>query len=134
MDTSSQPAKRQRRTTEQKREIVEATFAPGSSVARVARAHGVNANQVFGWRKLYLQGRLGQPVMRPAALLPVTVSDPVGTAIVQVQDSEAALTHSTSSASCSPATIHIKLRKAHLRIEGNADPALLRAVLECLRR
>src|SRR6266542_1336982 len=134
MDTSSQPAKRQRRTAEQKREIVEATFAPGSSVARVARAHGVNANQVFGWRKLYLQGRLGQPVMRPAALLPVTVSDPIGTAIVQVQDSEAALTHSTSSSSfsASPATIHIKLRKAHLRIEGHADPALLRAVLECL--
>ena len=56
MDTSGQPGKRQRRTTEQKREIVEATLAPGVSVARVARTHGVNANQVFGWRKLYLAG------------------------------------------------------------------------------
>jgi len=31
----------------------------GASVARVARAHGVNANQVLHWRKLYLVGRLG---------------------------------------------------------------------------
>ena len=31
----------------------------GASVARVARRHGVNANQVFYWRKQYREGRLG---------------------------------------------------------------------------
>ncbi len=31
-----------------------------------------------------------------------------------------------------PGTIHIQLRKARLRIEGRADPAALRAVLEAL--
>jgi hypothetical protein len=30
-------------------------------------------------------------------------------------------------------TIHIQLRKARLRIEGSADPAALRVVLEALR-
>ena len=30
-----------------------------TSVARVARAHGVNAKQVFYWRKLYQKRRLG---------------------------------------------------------------------------
>ena len=40
--------KRQLRTVEEKRRIVEETLAEGASVARVARAHGVNANQVFG--------------------------------------------------------------------------------------
>ena len=34
-----------------KREIVAASFAPGSSVSKVARQYDVNANQVFGWRK-----------------------------------------------------------------------------------
>jgi transposase-like protein len=29
---------------------VEATYAPGTSIARVAREHGVNSNQVFQWR------------------------------------------------------------------------------------
>ena len=43
-----QPAvKRQRRSAEEKRRIVEATLVPGTSIARVAREHGVNANQVF---------------------------------------------------------------------------------------
>ena len=39
--------KRQYRSPESKRQIVEATLAPRASVARVARAHGVNAHQVF---------------------------------------------------------------------------------------
>jgi len=42
---------RQRRSIAEKRRIVEETLTPGASVARVARAHGVNANQVFGWRR-----------------------------------------------------------------------------------
>ena len=52
-------SKRQYRTIAEKRRIVEETLAEGASVARVARAHGVNANQVLHWRKLYLVGRLG---------------------------------------------------------------------------
>ena len=53
MDTSTQivtvkaAGKRQRRSIAEKRLIVEGTLAEGASVARVARAHGVNANQVF---------------------------------------------------------------------------------------
>ncbi len=53
---------------------MEETLVPGASVARVARAHGVNANQVFGWRRLYLAGRLGE--QKPGIkLLPVRVSE-----------------------------------------------------------
>jgi transposase len=49
MDTYTQPVtpKRRYRTLEEKRRIVEETLAQGASVARVARAHGVNANLVF---------------------------------------------------------------------------------------
>src|SRR6266540_3419631 len=67
---------RQRRSIAEKRRIVEATLVEGASVARVARAHGINANQVFGWRRLYLAGRLGdgRPAMK---LLPVRVSESV---------------------------------------------------------
>ena len=56
---SSVAAQRQWRRIAEKRRIVEETLVEGASVARVARAHGVNANQVFGWRRLYLAGRLG---------------------------------------------------------------------------
>jgi len=34
------------------------TLKPGASVASIARAQDVNANQVFKWRKQYQQGRL----------------------------------------------------------------------------
>jgi transposase len=51
--------RRQRFSVEQKQQIVEATLVPGASVALVARERGVNANQVFAWRKSYQQGLLG---------------------------------------------------------------------------
>jgi transposase len=116
---------RQRRSIAEKRRIVEATLAPRASVARVARAHGINANQVFGWRRLYLAGRLGEP--KPGIkLLPVRVSGskPAGVAI------EPPLTDVTQS---HRGTIHVEFRQAQVRIEGSADPALVRMLLECLR-
>ena len=80
MDTSEQTTletikqtKRRRRSLEEKRRIVEETLESGASVARVARQHAVNANQVFYWRKKYREGRLGKG--RSSNLLPVTVSD-----------------------------------------------------------
>jgi transposase len=142
MDTSTQAtelipvsprgttAKRQHRTVQEKRQIVEETLAEGSSVARIARAHGINANQVFGWRKLYLAGRLGG-ASRVMKLLPVQVSEsspPLATT------SSHACSGSIDFAKSTPGTIHIELRQAQVRIEGNADPGLLRVLLECLRR
>ena len=52
-----------------KRSIVEETLQPGASVARIARQHGINANQVFLWRKAYREGLLPES---GSALLPVT--------------------------------------------------------------
>ena len=75
MDTCTQPAKPKRRyrTLQEKRRIVEEVLAKGASVARVARTHGINANLVFNWRKLYLAGRLGGG--GAIKLLPVNVSE-----------------------------------------------------------
>ena len=54
MDTTGTGRRRNRSWSEAlKREIVAASFAPGSSVSIVARQYDVNANQVFGWRKRY---------------------------------------------------------------------------------
>jgi transposase len=116
---------RQRWTIAEKRRIVEETWVEGTSVSRVARSHGVNANQVFYWRKLYQKGRLG--ASSAAQLLPVTVTSeslPLATSLAE---------HSSSSP-FSPGRIHIELRHAQVRIEGNADPAMLRVLLECLCR
>ena len=53
------PGKRRYRTLDEKRRIVEETLASEASVAIMARRHGVNANQLFQWRKLYQAGLLG---------------------------------------------------------------------------
>ena len=121
---------RQYRTIELKRRIVEATLVEGASVARVARAHGVNANQVFGWRKLYLAGRLGG-ASRAIKLLPVRISES-SPSLATTTSRECS--PSVDFAKSSPGTIHVELRHAQMRIEGSADPALLRVLLECLRR
>ena len=117
---------RQRRSIAEKRRIVEETLVEGASVARVARAHGINANQVFGWRRLYLAGRLGE---RKAAmkLLPVRVSESLPAPL-------AVEGRSADFPKPQPGTIHIELRHAQMRIEGSADPAVLRLLLEYLQR
>jgi transposase len=119
---------RQRRSIAEKRGVVEETLVEGASVARVARAHGINANQVFGWRRLYLAGRLGErkPGMK---LLPVRVSERKPAPVV-VESVEPGLTEEASPKS---GRIHIEFRHAQVRIEGGADPALVRVLLECLR-
>ena len=137
MDTSQQVAvipqgrepsvapQRQRRGIADKRRIVEETLVEGASVARVARAQGVNANQVFGWRRLYLAGRLGDP--KPGMkLLPVRVSESMPAPLPMERSS-------IDFAKLQPSTIHIELRQAKVHIEGSADPALVRVLLECLR-
>jgi transposase len=64
------------RTVSEKRRIAELTFEPGASVALVARAHGVNANQVFKWRRALKRGELSEPTAASTSLLPVVVAAP----------------------------------------------------------
>ena len=138
--TSSGRVRRERRrfTTEEKARIAEAASAPGASVAGVALSHGLNANLVFTWRKLYRAGRLGQR-RAPAELLPVKLIGPgveaVAEEAVAGQRPAGVPEQATIQAAeqAAPGVIHIQLRKARLRIEGSADPASLRAVLEAVR-
>ena len=113
--------KRQLRSLAEKRRIVEEALVPGASVALIARAHGVNANQLFAWRKLHLGGRLidtRSKAVRPAAarLLPVTVSDAgqkPGTVMADAATMSAPVLCSAPSGS-----IHIQFAKAQVRVEG----------------
>ena len=122
MDTYTEAVtpKRRYRGLEEKRRIVEESLVEGASVARIARAHGVNANLVFNWRRLYQAGRL---VSSRAKLLPVRVT----------ADESTTASFPTSL----PATrgrIHIQLQHVQVSIEGSVDPGTLRVLLECLQR
>jgi transposase-like protein len=67
-----QVTRRRYRSVEERRRIVEKALVKGASVARVAQEHGVNANLLFNWRRLYYKGRLGG---RAKKLLPAKAGD-----------------------------------------------------------
>lgn len=73
---SEQSRKRRRYSQELKAQILAECNAPGASVAKVAMAHGINANVVHGWRQLARQGdkskRLVQREFVPVAVAPAT--------------------------------------------------------------
>jgi transposase len=111
------------RSKQERRQIVEESLKPGVSVSLVARAHDVNTNQVFKWRKQYQQGKL--EVGAPNTLLPVKISDAVP--VVAPPAGRKARTRKTG-------IIDIDMGHARVRIEGAADPDCVRATLEGLIR
>jgi transposase len=127
-DVSGGRRGRRRRSVSEKLQIVQLTLEPGASVAEIARAHGVNANQVFGWRRLFENGQLSAGEMRSTALLPVTISADAET---KPETTDASTDVQTSGGG----TIHIELPgRAMIIVETGSDPTLLRCVLECLRK
>ncbi len=106
---------------ERKRQSVEATLAPGASVARVARGHGVNAKQVCAWRRRYQQGRLKLGKCATPGLLAVRVG---GTGA----ERKAAQTPRTLSG-----TLQVEFPKGQRRLTGCVDAATRRVGREALR-
>ena len=120
---------RRHRSIAEKRRIVELALEPGASVARVAQAEGVNANQVFKWRREYHNGRLVEAEESTTSLLPVVVSATsleVGIGLsAPICPEPAAPTGG----------IHIEFPgRATISVENGADGSLLRTILESLRQ
>ena len=109
-----------------KRALVAKTLEPGASVARIAREHGINANQLFTWRRRQLLTERSASSDRqegePAALVPVTVL------------AEEPTPGSAPGVTVGQGEIEIRLGKAQIRIRGAADPATLQLILASLRR
>lgn len=112
------PATRRRRfSIEFKRGLVAQCLAPGASVARIAREHDLNTNQVFKWCRRF--GALPLPAAPP--LLPVAVID-------SADPAPAATLPAPRSGS-----IEIEVSNACVRISGAVDADTLRTVIEALR-
>lgn len=110
------------RSVSEKRQIVQLTMEPGASVSLVARAHGLNANQLFKWRRAFERGELIDSTVSPQALLPVTITAPSAPEMREP-------------VSAGSGSIHIEFPgRAIISVERGADSALLRNVLESLRK
>jgi transposase len=109
------------RSISEKLQIVQLTLKPGASVAQVAQAHGVNANQVFKWRRAFERGEVPEPSV---ALVPVTVDSP---------GNESRETEEVAKPAAG--AIHIELPgRAMISVESGADSSLVRSILESLCR
>jgi len=128
LEVGSGRRSRRFRTVSEKRRIAELTFEPGASVALVARAHGVNANQVFKWRRALKRGELSEPAAASTSLLPVVVAaSSVAVSATGESDSK--------EQSAPSGSIHIEFPgRAMISVEHGADPSLLRSILESLRK
>ena len=125
MDTSKQVLEevrtRRRWTIEEKRRITQETLVPGASVARIAQRYALNANQLFQWRQLYREGRLGSRAT--AKLLPVTIADERLVEAEKVAEP----------VSAGPlGTLEIRLPRGTVHITGRVELQTLRAAIESL--
>jgi transposase len=143
MDTSSEAVNtdtlgrrtgpRQKHTIEQKRRIVEETHERGASVAVVARRHGVNANQVFGWRQLYRRGLLEVTSAQSApAMLPIKVATPT---LLPTERSAARVVPKEAPRRTAANSIEIELGNGRcVRVHGRVDIKVLTRIIDALER
>ena len=92
--TSEKTAKRRRYSAEFKAQEVAQCDAPGTSVAKVAMSHGINANVVHGWRQLVRERSAAAVV--PREFIPVRVEaarvQPVAQRDIEVELRRGAMT------------------------------------------
>jgi len=124
---------RRYRTAAEKRRIVEETLTRGASVAVIARRHEVNANLVFGWRKLYQKGLLGAAPVAPS-LLPVRIADEAAPRSRRLARGDRKITRRPR-VTRDQANVEIDLAGGgRIRVQGDAAAEVLRQLIDALCR
>ena len=110
-------ATRRTHSLEFKQSAVGASRQPGASIAGVAMAYGINANQLHKWRQQF-----------PGTLTAVTVGTPSLIPVTVVPDQAAqSVDHSPSG------RIDIELGRTRISLSGRVDLDVLHTVLATLR-
>jgi transposase len=122
---------RRQHTIEEKVRIVKETHVRGASVARVARRHNVNPNQVFAWRQLYRRGLLDpNAAQESASMLPVKVTTPT---VLPTERARPAEPRNRGGRKRSSRLIEIKLCNGHsIVLHGRLDAEALSRVIDLL--
>ena len=129
--------RRRRWSFEDKARIVEESFAPGVTVAAVARRNGVASSLVFGWRDQAKSGHLGgngtAPMLVPVSII-AAVSEPVSATL----SSQVAIAPPAEPAKPSrrrAGVIEIDLGSGRrLKVDRDVDAGALARVLDVLAK
>ena len=115
---------RRRWTLEEKRRIVSESYGGRREVSATARRHGLSGSQLFTWRRLAREGRLGDEV---AALVPVEIGAPVADSPTTIEECG----HDARSAGL----IVIEVGNGHrIRVDRDFDAGALGRVIDVLDR
>ncbi len=101
---------------EERETIVRASLKKGVTVNAVAKLYGVNASQVYDWRK---QARRAAHPAKRASLLPVRVAEAVLPGEIEPKQVGSVL---------------IEAQATRVTITGSVEASVLRTILECLVR
>jgi transposase len=132
-----EPAKRRIRRLEEKLRILEEAAQPGASIAAVARKHDLNANLLFGWRRLHRRGLLEAQRHASPPLLPVQITAPTLTPTRRARSqsvTEATPSSKRRSATAEPFVEIVLSEEIRIRLHGAAQHALLERVFGWLPR
>lgn len=118
---------RRRYTAEFKRQVVQESMVGGASIARVAMAHGLNANQLHNWRWQYRRGDFG-PLTETPTLLPIHITaQPATPRHLLTTDQQ------PNNPTTQGGRIELHLGNARIVVHGSADYRALRCMIEMLR-
>ena len=131
------PERRRRWSEEEKLQLVEEACRPGCSVSQVARQRGIDASQLFAWRRQALAKGLisdnrPEPMAAPAlTFAPVNVTEEKAPA----ESGEEVRPARRRKAARGSTIVEIELKGGdRVRVEGSADAALVARIVAVLRR
>src|SRR5260221_3909810 len=106
------PERRRRWSEEEKLQLVEEACRPGHSVSQVARQRGINASQLFAWRRQALAKGLATDNRSEPSAVPALTFAPVNVAeeVATTDAAERARPARRRKAARGSATIQIELR------------------------
>jgi transposase len=110
-----------------KRALAMKACEAGVSVARLALENRINANLLLKWRRQYRAGLFGEPLALPK---PVPASFQLLPVVESVSATDAVPARDRSAAR----GIEVVFACATVRVAADADPGLLRVVLDSLAR
>jgi len=103
--------RRRRWSVAEKEQLVAATLEPGAGVSAVARAAGLHASQLYGWRRQLCS----RPAVGPAFAAVRVAAEPAATALSGSREIDIAFAGG-----------------ARMRITGVVDPAIVTAAVAAL--
>ena len=129
------PERRRRWSEEEKLQLVEEACRPGMSVSLVARQRGINASQLFAWRRQALaNGRVVDNRSEPGAAPALTFA-PVEIATDPSIAGEQARPARRRKGTKASGAIEVELKSGdRVRVEGCADANLVARIVSALRR